>query len=278
MATTTTNFGWDIPQSTDLVKDGATAIAALGQDIDTALIDLKGGTTGQVLAKASSADLDFSWVAVDPLTILDAKGDLISATAADTPARLAVGANGTVLTADSAEATGLKWGAPSAGSFVKIAAATFSNQTSVAIDSVFSSTYRNYIAYINVYAASETDDFQLQFRYAGPTTQTANYYGGSFGFNDANANTTNGFANAAQATLAPNTGGSANSSAYQLNFAYVGDGSRKSEVWGTGIDGSTQGTRQFSAFQDTARIYTGFLIKSSSSNITGSYSVYGLEN
>ena len=63
MATTTTNFGWDIPQSTDLVKDGATAIAALGQDIDTALVDLKGGTSGQVLAKASGTDLDFSWVA-----------------------------------------------------------------------------------------------------------------------------------------------------------------------------------------------------------------------
>lgn len=61
MATTTTNFGWDIPQSTDLVKDGATAIAALGQDIDTAFIDLKGGTTGQLLSKASGTDLDFSW-------------------------------------------------------------------------------------------------------------------------------------------------------------------------------------------------------------------------
>lgn len=35
MATTTTNYGFDIPQSTDLVKDGATAIATLGQDIDT---------------------------------------------------------------------------------------------------------------------------------------------------------------------------------------------------------------------------------------------------
>lgn len=112
MATTTTNFGWDIPQSTDLVKDGATAIAALGQDIDTALVDLKGGTTGQVLAKASNTDLDFTWSSIDPLTILDAKGDLISATAADTPARLAVGSNGQVLTADSAEATGLKWATP----------------------------------------------------------------------------------------------------------------------------------------------------------------------
>jgi hypothetical protein len=64
MATTTTNFGWDIPQSTDLVKDGATAIAALGQDIDTAMVDLKGGTTGQVLSKASGTDLDFSWATV----------------------------------------------------------------------------------------------------------------------------------------------------------------------------------------------------------------------
>jgi hypothetical protein len=61
MATTTTNFGWDIPQSTDLVKDGATAIAALGQDIDTAFVDLKGGTTGQYLTKQSATDLDFQW-------------------------------------------------------------------------------------------------------------------------------------------------------------------------------------------------------------------------
>jgi hypothetical protein len=130
MATTTTNFGWDIPQSTDLVKDGATAIAALGQDIDTALVDLKGGTTGQVLAKASGTDLDFSWVAVDPLVILDAKGDLITATAADTPARLAVGTNGHVLTADSTESTGIKWAAPAGGGKVlQVVNATYATVT-----------------------------------------------------------------------------------------------------------------------------------------------------
>jgi len=121
MATTTTNFGWDIPQSTDLVKDGATAIAALGQDIDTAFVDLKGGTTGQVLAKASNTDLDYSWVAQDDSnaiqnSIVDAKGDLIGASAADTPARLAVGNNGETLIADSSTSTGLRWqGAISAG-------------------------------------------------------------------------------------------------------------------------------------------------------------------
>jgi len=116
MATTTPNFGWSVPTSTDLVKDGATAIETLGDAIDASLLDLKGGTTGQVLAKNSNTDMDFTWTAIDPLVILDAKGDLITATAADTPARLAVGTNGQVLTADSTASTGLAWATPSAGS------------------------------------------------------------------------------------------------------------------------------------------------------------------
>jgi hypothetical protein len=120
MATTTPNFGWPVPTSTDLVKDGATAIEGLGDAIDASLLDLKGGTTGQVLAKASGTDMDFTWVAQDDSnaiqnTIVDAKGDLIAASAADTPARLAVGTNGQVLTADSTTATGLAWATASSG-------------------------------------------------------------------------------------------------------------------------------------------------------------------
>ena len=65
MATTTPNFGWPVPTSTDLVKDGATAIEALGDSIDASLLDLKGGTTGQVLSKNSNTDMDFTWV-TDP--------------------------------------------------------------------------------------------------------------------------------------------------------------------------------------------------------------------
>jgi len=48
-------------------------------------------------------------------SIVDAKGDLVAATAADTVSRLAVGANNTVLTADSSTATGLKWATPAGG-------------------------------------------------------------------------------------------------------------------------------------------------------------------
>ncbi len=61
MATTTPNFGWSVPTSSDLVKNGAVAIETLGDAIDASLVDLKGGTTGQVLAKATNTDMDFTW-------------------------------------------------------------------------------------------------------------------------------------------------------------------------------------------------------------------------
>jgi hypothetical protein len=62
---TTTNFGWETPDDTDLVKDGALAMRTLGNAIDTSLVDLKGGTTGQILSKTSNTDMDFTWITND---------------------------------------------------------------------------------------------------------------------------------------------------------------------------------------------------------------------
>lgn len=62
MSTTTTNFGWTVPSDTDLVKDGAAAIRTALGGVDTSFVDLKGGTSGYVLSKASGSDLDFSWI------------------------------------------------------------------------------------------------------------------------------------------------------------------------------------------------------------------------
>jgi hypothetical protein len=61
---TTTNFGWTTPADTDLVKDGAAAIRTFAGNVDTSLVDLKGGTTGQYLQKNSGTDLDYVWADV----------------------------------------------------------------------------------------------------------------------------------------------------------------------------------------------------------------------
>jgi hypothetical protein len=62
MANPTTNFGWVMPTSTDLVTDLPADFAVFGQGVDTTMAELKGGTTGQVLSKTSNTDMDFTWI------------------------------------------------------------------------------------------------------------------------------------------------------------------------------------------------------------------------
>ena len=65
MATTTTNYGFDIPQSSDLVKDGATAIALLGQDIDTEFAGLSVNAQTGTTYTAVKADGLYQIVTMD---------------------------------------------------------------------------------------------------------------------------------------------------------------------------------------------------------------------
>jgi len=129
----TTNYNWETPDDTDLVKDGAAAIRTLGSSIDTTTKALNPsttlgdieyrsatantntrlgiGTTGQVLTVAGGVP---TWATSDDANaiqnaIVDAKGDIVAASAADTPARLAVGTDNQRLVAASGEATGLKY-------------------------------------------------------------------------------------------------------------------------------------------------------------------------
>ena len=128
MATTTPNFGWSVPTSSDLVKNGAVAIETLGDSIDASLVDLKGGTTGQVLSKTSNTDMDFTWVAQDDSNaiqnaLLTTTGDTIYASAASTPARLGIGSTGQVLTVAGGVPS---WATPAGGSTFSGAQASFS--------------------------------------------------------------------------------------------------------------------------------------------------------
>ena len=58
---TTTNFGWSTPDNTGYVKDGALSIRTLGTAVDASMAILRGGTTGQVLQKASGTQMDIVW-------------------------------------------------------------------------------------------------------------------------------------------------------------------------------------------------------------------------
>jgi hypothetical protein len=119
---TTTNYGWTTPDDTALVKDGAAAIRSLGTAIDT---------TTYNNAQAAIAK-----------TLIDAKGDLIVGSAADTAARLAVGTNDYVLTADSTATNGVKWAAvPSSGAYTLLSTTTLSG-TSTTVSSI-SSAYKH---------------------------------------------------------------------------------------------------------------------------------------
>ena len=134
MSNPTTPFSWQMPTATDLVTDLPADFEVFGQAVATSMADLLGGTTGQVLSKTSNTDMDFTWVTTDDTnaiqnSIVDAKGDLIGATAADTPARLAVGTNDQVLTADSTTATGLKWATPGGGFTFAAYTPTYTNLT-----------------------------------------------------------------------------------------------------------------------------------------------------
>ena len=236
MANPTNPFSWQMPTSSDLVTDLPADFEVFGQAVATSMADLLGGTTGQILAKASNTNMDFTWVTNDvgditevtassPLTgggtsgaitvgiqdattsvkgavqltdstsststttaatpnsvksafdlanaavaksIVDAKGDLIAATAADTVSRLAVGTNDQVLTADSAEATGMKWATPTTGGLTLLNTGGTTLSGSSTSISITTTGYKYLQVFMeNIYAAASGN--QMTMRINGDT-------------------------------------------------------------------------------------------------------------
>jgi hypothetical protein len=116
-----------------------------------------GGTSGTVTVTNSMA------------TAIDAKGDLVAGTGADAFSRLAVGANDTVLTADSAEATGLKWATASSGSMTSLASGSLPTGAATLTLSSISASYNNLILLVKGFRTATSGDY-LRMRFNGVTS------------------------------------------------------------------------------------------------------------
>lgn len=227
MANPTTNYGWPMPTSSDLVTDLPADFAAFGQPVDTSLKALNPettlgdisyrsatantntrlpiGTSGQVLAVSGGVP---AWTTTADVTPLTTKGDLFTFTTVD--ARLGIGANNTVLTADSSEATGMKWATPgaTATSYTLLnSGGTTLSGASTTISSI--GGYNKYfITYINATVSAST--CSVQFRLNADSTSKYNnigpYYtiftaGAVFG-QDVNTNTRGALGRAASGQTA----------------------------------------------------------------------------
>ena len=287
MANPTTNYGFVLPTPTDLVTDLPADFDVALQGVDTRLKALQPGTTlgdlayssatantntrlpigtsGQVLAVSGGGVP--AWTTTADVTPLTTKGDLFTFTTVD--ARIGVGANGTVLTADSAEATGLKWAAPSSG-LTFISATTMSAVATQAVNP-FSATYENYLVLIQLNGGGNNATTKWQFRNS-TTNRTTAYYAGAqmIGYNGttSNFNVNNG----SSVEMVGNVGGT-QGGLIVINVTNVNNAGQPA-ITGTAVQGLYQ--YYFGGIRDSVETNDGFLI-TSSNTMTGSIRVYGVQ-
>ena len=217
--------------------------------------------------------------AVNP-TLIDAKGDIITATAADTPARLAVGNNGETLVADSTASTGLKWATASSGALTLISRVTYSAVGNQSFDGVFTSTYKSYLVIIENHSCTGVSDFYFRFK-DGATLQNTSYYGQNFSYNSSSTLVNTASSNAAALDIIATVGiGGTDSTSGQFFVHNVGVANANgvfSQIAGQAITSANGKVTTFGGAHKLANADNdGFYIDPATGTISGTISIYGV--
>lgn len=257
MANPTTNYGFIMPTPTDLVTDLPADFGVFGQAVDTQM--------------KTNADAAIN------KTIVDAKGDIIAATAADTVARLAVGANDTVLTADSTTATGLKWATSSSGAYTQIATGSLGTGASLTISSI-PTTYQDLVLVVSGYFPSTAAN-RIDFYLNGDTASKYRTAIPAVAFSDVNIDTA--YTNIRLGANMANTGATNNRAIvsfpqysqtvgikrFYIDAIFKADGATTS--WSNGYSSGL--------YDSTAAISSITLIPSAGNIGGGNYTLYGVK-
>lgn len=308
MSNPTSNYGWQMPTATDLVTDLPADFEVFGQAVDTSLVDLLGGTTGQVLAKASNANMDFAWIANDTgditgvtagtgisgggtsgtvtitndmATTITAAGDLVVGTGSGTYDNLPIGTTAQVLTADTTVSPyKVKWATAGATAtnfeLINAGGTTMSGATTITISGI-SGKNKLFIFMDNAISGNSAT---LTLRLNTDTGTNYRYVGNTFEYNGGTASYYSFESRAVSATSFSLTNGA---SASPRSYAMVTvDGANSAGIKPVGINTSagTSGTNaryvaQQGFYVGTSTISSISIISDVGNFTSGTLYVYG---
>jgi len=279
MTNPTSNFGWQMPTSTDLVTDLPADFEVFGQAVDTSLADLKGGTTGQVLKKNTNADMDFVWGAdsagmTNPMTTT---GDTIYSSSGSTPARLGIGSTGNVLTVAGGVPT---WAAPTGGAnwtLLNAGGTALTGATTVTVSGI---SAKDKIMILVQGASSASSNIDINWRVNADTASNYYRYGielaSPSGYSSGNLSSYGGATDRVRlGTMGTNA--SATVSGYVLLSGCNSSGVKTFQSAGAGTNGGGNDNvmYHFGGYYDSATAISSISIVSNSGNLdAGTVFVY----